>query len=116
MKILIVDDCELNRYLLKHFLSAYKELLLFDAENGKEALELFNSESADLIFMDIMMPVMNGILSAKHIKEINPNVPIIAITAYYEGNSDKYDYFDAVLEKPISFTTIKKILNKYLLL
>jgi CheY-like chemotaxis protein len=55
------------------------------AANGKEALEMFGIKQYDLILMDIMMPVMDGIVATKKIREIESttgkHVPIIAITA-----------------------------------
>ena len=55
------------------------------ATNGKEALELFGTKQYDLILMDIMMPVMDGIMATKKIREIEAtgerHIPIIAVTA-----------------------------------
>jgi CheY-like chemotaxis protein len=55
------------------------------ATNGKEALELFGVKQYDLILMDIMMPVMDGITATKKIREIEAtgerHIPIIAVTA-----------------------------------
>lgn len=78
-KILLVDDEELNRKLLKSLL---KEYMVFEAVNGQEALDMVLSVNPDIILMDIMMPVMDGLTTTKKLKE-NPytsRIPIIIIT------------------------------------
>lgn len=83
-KILLVEDNEINQKIV--LLSLNKQVKHIDvAGNGKEALEMFGLKKYDLILMDIMMPVMDGIVATKKIREIestgNSHVPIIAITA-----------------------------------
>ncbi|MEA3463071.1 MAG: response regulator, partial [Bacteroidota bacterium] len=55
------------------------------ASNGKQALEMFGSKQYDMILMDIMMPIMDGIMATQKIREIesttNGHVPIVAVTA-----------------------------------
>ena len=81
-KILIVDDDPRNIFVLA---SAFEDFgaKILEAENGKTALELLERQQVDLVFMDIMMPVMDGYQVIKAIREskIYRNVPIIAITA-----------------------------------
>lgn len=84
-RILIVDDEELNRKLLKSLL---KEYSTFEAVNGQEALDMVLSVNPDLILMDIMMPVMDGLEATKRLKE-NPyttRIPIIIITGIQDTN------------------------------
>jgi len=83
-KVLLVEDNEINQKIV--LLSLNKLVNHIDvARNGKEALELFGIKQYDLILMDIMMPVMDGIVATKKIREIEStgqsHVPIIAITA-----------------------------------
>lgn len=83
-KILLVEDNEINQKIV--LLSLTKRVSQIDlASNGKEALEMFGIKQYDLILMDIMMPVMDGLTATKKIREIestiNSHVPIIAITA-----------------------------------
>jgi CheY-like chemotaxis protein/signal transduction histidine kinase len=83
-KILLVEDNEINQKIV--LLSLNKKVDQIDvAANGKEALEMFGVKKYDLILMDIMMPVMDGIVATKKIREIestgDSHVPIIAITA-----------------------------------
>lgn len=88
IKILVADDdnniCELLRlYLEKEMFS------VTIANNGKEAIDKFNSNGADLILLDIMMPILDGWQVCREIRK-NSNVPIIMITA-------KGETFDKVL-------------------
>jgi CheY-like chemotaxis protein len=83
-KVLLVEDNEINQKIV--LLSLKKRVSQIDvAANGKEALEMFGLKQYDLILMDIMMPVMDGITATKKIREIestnHSHVPIITITA-----------------------------------
>jgi CheY-like chemotaxis protein len=75
------------------------------AENGREAVELFNSNSdIKLILMDIKMPEVDGLEATRRIKSINSSVPIIAITAYaMSGDEERVMAAgcDGYLSKPI---------------
>lgn len=66
--ILLVDDNENNRLTLELLLEDIEDVTLFEAENGQEAIDICKNETIDLIFMDIMMPVMDGIEATKAIK------------------------------------------------
>ncbi|MFH0755974.1 MAG: response regulator [Bacteroidota bacterium] len=83
-KILLVEDNEINQKIV--LLSLSKRVSQIDvAGNGKEALEMFGLKRYDLILMDIMMPVMDGLTATKKIREIestiDSHIPIITITA-----------------------------------
>jgi len=83
-KILLAEDNVINQKIV--LLSLQKMVRQIDvATNGKEALELFGLKQYDLILMDIMMPVMDGITATKKIREIEAtgdhHIPIIAVTA-----------------------------------
>ena len=112
--ILIGEDNYTNYALLIAYIgdSDYETLW---AKNGKEAIDMFiEHPDIDIILMDINMPVMNGDIAAKKIKEINSNIPIIAITAYYRGKFDE-TYFDGVIQKPIiSSSNLMKSINEHI--
>jgi len=82
MNILVVDDFEANRCLLRCLLEE-EEHHVFEAEDGQEAIDMFNQHQPDLILMDVMMPVMNGYDAAIAIKKslADNHVPIIFLTA-----------------------------------
>lgn len=84
MNILVVDDEKdmvglLNSYLTSH------GYYVFPAGNGREAIDVIKSESIDLVLLDIMMPVMDGLEAAQEIRTFS-DVPIIMLTA--KGNED----------------------------
>jgi len=83
-KILLVEDNVINQKIV--LLSLNKLVNRIDvASNGKQALEMFGSKQYDLILMDIMMPIMDGIVATQKIREIEStgdrHVPIVAVTA-----------------------------------
>jgi len=83
-KILLVEDNAINQKIV--LISLSKAVNHIDvASNGKEAVEMFTSKQYDLILMDILMPVMDGIMATKKIREIESpgdnHIPIIAVTA-----------------------------------
>jgi CheY-like chemotaxis protein/signal transduction histidine kinase len=83
-KVLLVEDNEINQKIV--LLSLAKKVSQIDvAANGKEALEMFGQKRYDVILMDIMMPVMDGLTATKKIREIestlDSHIPIITITA-----------------------------------
>ena len=81
-KALIVDDEKTNRLILKSLLSkqGYQTI---EAVNGQEAIDLFNQENPSIIFMDVMMPVLDGYEATRQIKAAAANrfVPVIFLTA-----------------------------------
>ncbi len=82
-KALVVDDNKVNRCLLNALLKRYSYLVI-EAENGLEAVKKYREHQPSIIFMDLMMPVMDGIEACKKIKALcgkNSFVPIIFVTA-----------------------------------
>lgn len=115
-KALIVDDSKLNlkvaENVLKNFLVTTESVT-----SGLECLSCVNSKKYDIIFMDIMMPNMNGVEVLKKLREKNINTPVIALTAdAIEGQEEKYmsEGFDGYISKPINKEKLNYVLNKYL--
>ena len=117
---LVVEDNIINQKLLKNILSNF-DIKVSIANNGKEAFNLFMENKYDIIFMDIQMPVMNGVESTQNIikyEKINNliHTPIVALTAntlpsdrekYIEIGMDKY------LKKPIDVSDLTAIIEVY---
>jgi len=81
-KVLIAEDEEYNFLMLVELL-AELNLDIIRAKNGKEAVEICRTHSdIDLILMDLKMPVLDGFEATRQIKKLNPDVPVIAQTAY----------------------------------
>jgi signal transduction histidine kinase/ActR/RegA family two-component response regulator len=90
LRILVVDDNEMNQNLLRHLLKGWK--LFFDmANNGIQALEMLRTHKYDLVLMYIQMPVMDGYTTVKEIRlRLKLDIPIIAMTAHaFAGEREK---------------------------
>ena len=115
-KILVAEDDQANFFYLNVILNQENFKQVLHASNGKEAIELFRSNpDIALILMDIKMPVIDGLEATRQIKQMNKNVPIIAITAYAMMGDEMRVISagcDAYLSKPISK---KKLLEKLVL-
>jgi len=83
IKILVVDDEADFRQILKFWLES-KGYAVVTADNGEDSLKKTKEENPDLIFMDLRMPVMDGVEAIKRIREFNQEVPIIVISAFVE--------------------------------
>ncbi len=81
--ILIVDDEQYQRILLREILSSDPTFTFADAENGHQALDFARTESFDLVIMDIMMPVLDGVKACKRFKAdaALQAIPILLIAA-----------------------------------
>jgi PAS domain S-box-containing protein len=110
-EILLVDDVESNREVIKYHLSQLN-CRIVEAENGKEAIDFLKKNKPDLILMDIQMPVMDGDRAAQLIKKQKnlKSIPIIALTALaMKEQEEKYkSVFDDYLKKPIE---VKDLVN-----
>lgn len=115
--ILAVDDNRINLELIFHILEATKAEVSF-AQNGKEAIELIKKKHFDIIFMDHMMPVMDGIQALKEIKCNNlSDAPCIVVTANaIAGEREMYlnEGFDDYISKPITARRLNDVLHKHL--
>ncbi len=81
-KLLVVDD-DINLRNLMIFYLKDMGLKTFEAENGKRAIDVFqNNPDIDLIILDMIMPEMGGIQTAKLLKKINPKVKILFISGF----------------------------------
>ncbi|MFH0827995.1 MAG: response regulator, partial [Candidatus Omnitrophota bacterium] len=88
IKVLLVDDEEDFRKLLGFWLNS-KGYSVVTASNGQEALGIVSAENPDIIFMDLNMPVMDGVEAIKKIREFNKDVPIIIISAFVDDRKAK---------------------------
>jgi CheY-like chemotaxis protein len=116
--VMIVDDIDTNRFLLIEYLKPYGFDFL-EATNGLEAIERLKANNVDVVFMDIRMPVMNGIEATKIIKsdEKLSGTKIIALTASAvetELSKEERKVFDDFLYKPIEIGEILASLMKYI--
>lgn len=93
-KVLIADDHLDQRQLLRFLLEKRAEVWhIYEAKNGKEALEIMKNQTVDLLITDVQMPFTTGIELAEVIRESNPDVPILFISGY-----DNFSYAKKALE------------------
>ena len=114
--VLVAEDEEYNFLFIRELLNDM-DLTIIRAKDGKETVEIFKSNpNIDLILMDIKMPIMTGHEAAKIIKELKPDLPIVAQTAYaLEHERAKYvGIFDNYLAKPINKDDLNKVVMEYI--
>ena len=118
-RILVAEDNKANQLVIQN-LFKHIGIDITLADNGKQAVKLISENSYDIVFMDISMPVMDGLDACKIIRELEneakANIPIIAFTAHaLAGDKEKFlkagmtDY----LSKPVNLSHLINALNKY---
>jgi len=115
--VLIVDDNKINIKIAEKLLEHFKFIETESVLSGKEALERVGIKSYDLIFLDIMMPEMDGVETLKRLRALNFANPIVTLTAdAVEGSREKYlnAGFDEYIAKPVSIDKLQKIIDKFL--
>jgi PAS domain S-box-containing protein len=114
-KILVAEDVESNFRLIEFYLSG-KNIEVVWKLNGKETVDTFmQMEDIDLVLMDIKMPVMDGYEAMKLIRMENPDIPIIAQTAFADDIDRAMEYgCNDFLSKPFKKSELLESINKYL--
>jgi len=114
--VLIVDDVETNLYVAQSFMKPYK-LQIETVLNGRAAINKAKNKVYDIIFMDHMMPGMDGLEATKIIRDSGYTAPIIALSANaIAGQADifRQNGFDDFISKPINTRQLDTILNKFI--
>jgi len=126
-KILVVDDVDINQFVMKEILSYYG-LEIDLASSGEEAIEKVKANNYDLVFMDYLMPGMDGLETVKEIRkfaddskildgEKYKNLPIVALTANMVSGVKELLLSNGCsdfISKPVDFQEINGILRKWL--
>ncbi|MDP3265444.1 MAG: response regulator [Sulfuricurvum sp.] len=89
LKLLIVDDMDVNRFILANICGKLNNIETREAENGIEAIEIAEQWHPDIILMDIVMPKMDGYEASKVIRARYPEIMIIAISAMADPSMEK---------------------------
>ena len=114
-RVLIVDDVETNIYVAKGLMTPYK-LKMDAAESGYAAIEKIKDGNVyDIIFMDHMMPQMDGIETTQKLRGMGYTEPIVALTANaVSGQAEIFlgNGFDDFISKPIDVRQLNTVLNK----
>lgn len=114
--ILVAEDDESNFKLIKAIINNRCDVLW--ARNGQEMLYLYeqHGEQADVLLMDLKMPLMDGLEATRIIRQSSPDIPIIVQTAYafYEDQQQAMVAgATEVLVKPITLMALRNSLKKY---
>jgi signal transduction histidine kinase/ActR/RegA family two-component response regulator len=116
LRVLVVDDYEINRMLIGELLSYHYDIEADFACNGEEAVSMVKNNAYDLVFMDVNMPVMDGIQATHLIRKEYPTLPIIALTAnVMNGDAQELtaqgmsDY----LAKPLEHDELHRVMMRY---
>jgi CheY-like chemotaxis protein len=105
VKILIVDDIEDNRMVIRRICRKFEGVELLEAENGQIAVDIVRDAQPQIVLMDVMMPVMDGFEASTIIKSEYPEINIIVITALVDDETEKNFLklgVDGYLRKPVS--------------
>jgi two-component system LytT family response regulator len=114
MRAIIVEDEFPAREELKYFINRFSDIeIINEFDNGVDVLKFIQENNVDIIFLDINIPLLDGMLLAKTIKRFKISPKIVFITAYKEHAVDAFELeaFDYIL-KPYSEERIVSMLNK----
>ena len=113
-KVLIVDDSDVNIRIAAKYLEQFN-FTIFAANSGKQCIECVKNNNIDIIFMDHMMPEMDGVATIKALKAMGLALPpVVALTANsYDGLKNEYiaQGFTDYLSKPIVFKDLNRTIN-----
>ncbi len=116
-KVLVVDDLEINLHVAEELLSLYS-LSIETASSGYEAMEKVKSgKNYDLIFMDHMMPQMDGVETTQKLRALGYKGVIVALTANALAGNEKMfaqNGFDGFVPKPIDITYLDEVLIRFI--
>jgi len=117
-KIMIVDDMKLIRRSLTKFLGELGYENVVQAENGKTALEIYKEEKPDFIFMDVVMPEMNGNEVLNEIRQTDKETPVVMLSSVADQSViDECESLgiSGYILKPLTVETGAKAIGKYLI-
>lgn len=115
MKALIVDDSMIDIKVEKKLIE-HEGLVVEYVTNGKDCIERVKNEKYDIIFMDIMMPEMDGVETFQKLQLLDGfNIPVVVVTSDIEsGAEEKYLNFGfkGYIAKPIQIKILREIIDK----
>ncbi|MFQ5781917.1 MAG: response regulator [Nitrosopumilus sp.] len=113
-KILIADDSDAIRLVLKDILSIGEHEILAEATDGTEAVEFYQKHSPDILLLDLAMPKKDGLTVVKEVVEYDPNAKIILITASDDQkviNECLTQGATSYISKPFDFNSVLKSIS-----
>ncbi|MEO2203818.1 PAS domain S-box protein [Paenibacillus pabuli] len=116
IRILIAEDQPVNSHLMEELLRKLGGVCDI-VENGEEAVRALERESYDIVFMDIKMPIMDGIEATCKIRQSHPEIPVIAAITAFAGASDREACLECGMQdfisKPFSSSEITRVLRTW---
>lgn len=117
-RIVLVEDNAMNRRLAQ-FLLKSEGYIVYEATNGREALELVKSHLPDLVLMDLQLPQLDGFTTTRMLKQdpTTKDIPIVALTAYaMKGDAERASEAgcDGYITKPIDKKEFLEMVARYL--
>ena len=116
VRILIVED-DLSNFMYIEELMYRDDITTYHAKNGIEAIKSCSETLPHLVLMDLRMPVLDGFEATRKIKDLNPELPIIAVSAHAlpeEIEKARKAGCDDFITKPIDVEALRKAINKYI--
>ncbi|MEZ0323785.1 MAG: response regulator [Hydrogenothermaceae bacterium] len=122
VKILVMEDDPFNQEVIRDMLTILGDELGVEinidiANDGKEGIDLYDSNNYDIVLTDMDMPNIKGLDALKYIKSKNPEKPVIVITAFgLQGDRERFlaEGFDGYLPKPVDYEELKEVIRKYI--
>lgn len=114
-KILVCDDSILARKQLKDVLTSAGCCNFFEAKDGQAAIDMYKAEKPDLVFLDIVMPNVDGIEAVKQIMAFDNEATIIMVSSVGTQNQIKASLLEGAkdfIQKPFVATQITNVLKK----
>lgn len=114
MKILLVEDNEMTRHVLKSMVIKLGHEIVGEAEDGDKAVQYFTRLKPDVVFLDLILPGKSGIKVLSDLRHVDPEARVVIITAVDQEEirrllSDKGIH--AILRKPFSFGDFKTLMR-----
>jgi len=114
MKVIIVDDNDLMRDVLRLFLEQLKHEVLAEASDGVSAIKAFTELRPEVVLLDLVMPGMTGLDVLAKVRELDPAAKVVIITAVEQGAMDKTILEQgaaAILRKPFSSEELDAVMK-----
>lgn len=114
--ILVVDDNPMNLTVIKGLLKSTK-VFVTTAESGEKCLKKLKTDTFNVVFLDHMMPGMDGLETIAEIRKTHPDLPVYALTANVTSGGEEFyksKGFDGYLTKPIDTETLERVILRHL--
>jgi two-component system cell cycle response regulator DivK len=116
-KVLLIVEDEDHNYTYIHEILKRTSVGMIRAETGMEAVNLFREHKIDMVLMDIKLPDVDGYITTREMKKLNPDIPVIAQTAYamvQEREKCLQAGCDDYISKPFDPDKLIRLVERYI--